>query len=77
MSIGWKEHARILLDIKAMLEKPIVFRLKEFILPVDLKAGTRMTGYDAERSPLGNMEKVNWNDLEKGLAKTWINIIEK
>jgi len=39
ISVGWEYHAAALLELKASLEQPLVWRGTEFTIPVDLKMG--------------------------------------
>ncbi len=42
VSIGWEEHARMLLLIKKALETPMVWHGKEFVIPLEFKFGHNM-----------------------------------
>lgn len=42
VSIGWEEHARMLLLIKKSLETPMVWHGKEFVIPLEFKFGFNM-----------------------------------
>lgn len=42
VSIGWEEHARMLLLIKKALETPMVWHGKEFVIPLEFKFGYNM-----------------------------------
>ena len=39
LSIGWLEHARILLQIKQSLETPLSIHGREFVIPADISMG--------------------------------------
>lgn len=42
VSIGWKEHARMLLLIKKSLEAPMIWHGKSFVIPLEFKFGFNM-----------------------------------
>ena len=42
VSVGWKEHARMLLLIKKSLETPMSWHGKEFMIPLEFKFGLNM-----------------------------------
>ena len=45
VSIGWREHARILKSIKRSLEAPLFWRASEFVIPAEGKAGLRFSEF--------------------------------
>ncbi|MCK5607097.1 hypothetical protein KAR91_34755 [Candidatus Pacearchaeota archaeon] len=46
LSAPWKEHARILWDLKESLEIPLTWRDREFVVPVDVTIGFNMCKED-------------------------------
>jgi hypothetical protein len=58
----WLDHARILNDIKRSLETPLQWRVREFVVPVDLSMGLNM-GQTEELS------HSDWPASEKLLAE--------
>jgi DNA polymerase-1 len=48
LSIGWTEHARILLDIKQSLETPLTVHGMEFVIPADIAMGYSLYKNDME-----------------------------
>uniref|UniRef100_A0A6M3JA23 Putative DNA polymerase n=1 Tax=viral metagenome TaxID=1070528 RepID=A0A6M3JA23_9ZZZZ len=46
LSVPWIEHARMLADIKASLEKPLKWKDTEFIVPADLTMGLNLCKED-------------------------------
>jgi len=60
LSIGWWEHAKILLDIKKSLETPLSAHGIEFVIPADI-----MMGYSLYK---GDMEEIKGLDCPNDLA---------
>lgn len=71
ISVGWEYHAQVLLKIKQKLETPIVWRSREFVIPVDIQMGFSMNKK--------SMEGVNANEFSEvtGLAGRLSELHEK
>lgn len=52
IKVGWKQVARIILWIKANLEQPISWRVREFSIPVDTEMGLNF-GHATDDNPKG------------------------
>ncbi|MBU0846418.1 hypothetical protein KKH23_04455, partial [Patescibacteria group bacterium] len=73
LSIGWEAHARMLLELKERMQRPLYWRASSFSIPAECKMGYN----------LRDLKKVNWNDnptvelLAKELAKVAKQDVEK
>lgn len=60
LSLGAKRHVRILTALKESLEQPLVWKMKSFSIPLDIKMGTNF----------GVMTDVKWDaSVEEQIAK--------
>ncbi len=58
LTIGWRRHAEIILDLKRNLETPIRWKGREMVIPVDCKVGRNMK----------DMKEVGTSDSIEGVA---------
>ena len=72
VDLGWLEHARILNDIKRSLETPLTWRLREFVVPVDLSIGLNM-------GEVTELSHKHWPSSEQALAdnlqRTYVQLL--
>ena len=62
-SVGWLEHARILLELKQKMEHPMSWRGRSFIIPADFEIGTQNWGKHS-KSNSGGLAKLKFNHTD-------------
>jgi len=80
LSLPWKEHARMILSIKASLEQPLYFQGQSFVIPADLTYGyslgkklCREIGYKefpTDPDELASLLEANFKEMKQYATST-------
>jgi DNA polymerase I-like protein with 3'-5' exonuclease and polymerase domains len=76
LSIPWKEHARMLMEIKESLEIPLIYNDREFIVPADLSYGLTLNKEECKELKHKKFPKTI-EELERSIEDGYAEMVRK